>query len=57
MDTHDDWFDDYIIMEMMEGEDDCRESGSPSYSGSGCGCFPVALGLLAILWLFSMVIG
>ena len=56
MSKHDDWFDDYIIMEMME-EDDCREGGVPSSNGSGCGCFPVALGILAILWVFVQLIG
>ena len=55
MSKHDDWFDDYMIMQMME-DDDCREGGAPSSSGSGCGCFPVVLGVLAILWIFSKLI-
>ena len=55
MSKHDDWFDDYMIMQMME-EDDYGEHGSPS-RGADVGCLPVALGVLAILWFFSMAIG
>ena len=56
MSKHDDWFDDYMIMQMME-EDDYEEHGSPSSSGTDAGCLPVILWVLAILWLFSMAIG
>ncbi len=56
MSTHDDWFDDFMIMQMME-EDERRGGDSSSSNGSDSGCLPVVLGLLAILWIFSKLIG
>ena len=48
-----DWFDDYIIMEMMEEDD--RQEGSSSSSNSGC--FLGTIGVLLVIGLFLMLIG
>lgn len=56
MSKHDGWFDDYMMMQMME-EDNHRESGSPPANGTDGGCFSIILGLLVILAFLSMVVG
>ena len=53
MSSRPDWFDDFIIMEMME-EDDLREGSSPS---SNSGCFLGTIGVLLVIGLFLMLIG
>ena len=53
MSKHDDWFDDFMMMKMMEEDED----HSPSSAGSDSGCLPVILGVLAVLWVFAKLIG
>lgn len=56
MSKHDDWFDDYMIMQMME-EDERRDSGSPSSGGSDSGCLPTVLVVIGFLWVLLKLIG
>jgi hypothetical protein len=56
MSKHDDWFDDFIIMKMME-EDDCQRDDVPSSNSSDSGCFATVLGVLAGLWILAKLIG
>lgn len=52
MRKHDDWFDDFMIMQMM-GEDEESNSGSGG-SSANSGCLPGIIVVLSILLILSL---
>ena len=50
MGKHDDWFDDFMIMQMME-EDEKSNSGSGG-SSTNSGCLP---GIIVVLAIFLIL--
>ena len=52
MGKHNDWFDDFMIMQMME-EDEKSDSGSGD-SSTNSGCLPGIIVVFAILFILSL---
>lgn len=54
MSRNDDWFDDYMIMQMMENEesDECDEMAPSEKSG----CLPGFLWIILIVYIFAQLI-
>ena len=52
MGKRNDWFDDFMIMQMME-EDEKSDTGS-SGSSTNSGCLPGIIVMLAILFILSL---
>ena len=52
MSKHDDWFDDFMTMKMMEGDETPSSSG-----GSDKGCLISVLSVLAVCLLILELIG
>ena len=51
MSNHDDWFDDFMTMKMMDGDE------SSSSGGSDKGCLISVLSVLAVFLVFLELIG
>lgn len=55
MSRNDDWFDDYVIMQMMENEEsDEYDEMAPSEKS---GCLPGILWIILILYILVQLIG
>ena len=53
MGRHDDWFDDFMIMQMIE-EDEKSDTGSGG-SSTNSGCLPGIIVVLAILFVLVLL--